>query len=336
MTAEPRPTGTAHAAVAAAVAPFFAGLPARERSTYDRVSHRYVEPLDARDVAATLAPLFARAYVQHLEGEYEDRRLIARVRPADGTAEHVTRERFAEAVSTVLRHVPAAPATASFQTRRAVEHVRLLAERGPLSPYVRRVASAIGERLPYLGDLDPRPTLVRAGTTSTASPEARAEQRRAYMREKSRAARAQTREGRRESMMRAAAWCVIWREQVGPGAHAAPELHAAYATAAERAGMTPLGRTQLYRIADEALGPRKRRAAGPVYVVPQEVAPMNLEQRRDLAALIVDRLTAEWREHALDGLADLVAERRTEQVAPDVDNVAPVVNLDARRALRVA
>ncbi|WP_158610133.1 hypothetical protein [Micromonospora globbae] len=36
---------------------------------------------------------------------------------------------------------------------------------------------------------------------------------------------------------------------------------------------------------------------------------MTREQRRDLAALIVDRLTAEWREHALDGLADLLAER---------------------------
>ncbi|KAB1919093.1 hypothetical protein F8280_26795 [Micromonospora noduli] len=325
----------AHAALAAAVAPLFAGLPKRERSTYDRTSHRYVEPLAAADVAATLVLLFARAYVQHLEGEYEDRRLIARVRPADGTAEHVTRDRFAEAVATVLRHMPDAPATASHQTRRAVAHVRLLAERGPSSPYVRRVASAIGDRLPYLGDLAPRPTLVRAGTASaTVSPKARAEQRRAYMRDRNRSARAADREGRREAMMRAAAWCTAWREQVGPGAHAAPELHRAYVAAAERSGMTPLGRTQLYRIADEALGPRSRRAVGPVYVVPQEVSPMTREERRDLAALIVDRLTAEWREHALDGLADLVAERRTEQAAPDVDNVAPVVDLAARRALR--
>jgi hypothetical protein len=330
---DPRPASAAEAALARAVGPLFAGLPDRERPTYDRVSHGYVEPLDAVEVAAALAPLFAGSHVQHLEGEYEDRRLIARV--ADGVAEHLTRERFADAVATVLRHMPDAPPSASYQTRRAVAHVRLLAERGSASPYVRRVAAAIAERLPYLTDLELRPALVRVGTAaSTASPEERAEQRRRYMREHNRSARADAREGRREEMAKAAGFCAWWRDQVGPGAHPAPELHRAYAAAAERAGTKPIGRTLLYKIADEALGPRTRRASGPVYVIAEEVAQMNREQRRDLAELIVDRLTAEWREAALDGLADLRAERRTEQTAPDVDGVAQVVDLTARRALR--
>ncbi|WBC17581.1 hypothetical protein O7600_12475 [Micromonospora sp. WMMA1998] len=313
----------------------FASLPDRERPTYDRVSHRHLEPLLAREVAAALAPMFAsRDYVQHLE---HDRRLVARVDRAAATAQHLTRERVAEAVSTVLRHFPDAPATASHSTRRAVAHTRLLAERGAASPYVRRIAAEIADRLPYLADLDPQPVLMRAGTaSSTVSPEARAEQRREYMREHSRAARAAEREGRRADMMRAAAWLTAWREQIGPGAHPAPAVHRAYLAAAERAGMTPVGKKQLFQLADEVFGPRKRRATGPVWVVPQEVKTLNVEQRRDLAALIVDRLTAEWREAALDGLADLAAERRTEQAVPDVERRALVVDLASRRALRAA
>ncbi|MEU5827549.1 hypothetical protein [Micromonospora tulbaghiae] len=334
MNSEPSSPEAAREALAVACAPLFAALPDRERPTFDRASHGYLEPLLAREVAAALVPLFARSYVQHHE---HDRRLVARLRPAEGVAQHLTRERFAEAVATVLRHLPDAPATASHRTRRAVAHVRLLGERGSTSPYVRRVAVEIADRLPYLADLDSRPALVRAGTaSSTVSPEARAEQRREYMRSRNRAARAAEREGRRGDMVRAAAWLSAWREQVAAGAYPAPALHAAYVAAAERAGLQPVGRKTLYQLADEVLGPRTRRAAGPVYVVPQEVAPMNREQRRDLAALIVDRLTAEWREAALDGLADLVAERRTEQPAPTVERDALVVDLASRRALRAA
>ncbi|MET8908267.1 hypothetical protein [Micromonospora sp. NPDC004551] len=336
MSPEPPPPRAAREALAAAVAPLFAGWVRREAPTRDRTSGRDVEPLNARDLAAGLAPLFAeRGYVVHVEGDYDERRLIARVRAAEGVAEHLTRDRFAESVARLLRLLPDAPATASPPTRRAVADARLLAERDSTSAYVRRVAEAIVDRLPYLADVDPRPVLVRAGT-DTASPDERREQRLEYMREHSRAARAAEREGRRDAMLRAAAWLTAWREHVGAGAHPAPEVHRAYVAAADRAGLEPVGRKTLYRLADEVLGPRTRRAAGPVYVIPQEVAAMDREQRRDLAELIVERLTAEWREAALKGLADLVADRRAEQLAPTVERHAQVVDLASRRALRAA
>lgn len=324
--------------LAEAVAELLDGYPPREASRYDRRAHAYVEPLAARTVAAALAPLFAEAYALHLQGD-DDSRLIARLRPESGTAEQITHDDFAQVVADALRRLPDADDGAPYVTARALTHARRLAEQGTASPYVRRVAEHIKYALPLLADLDPVPTLIRRGTASPEAAAEAAERRRAYKREHARAARAQVREDSRDDMMTAAAWCSVWREQTTPGPHKASEVHAAYRDAATRSTRAEaLGRNTFFRVADEVLGARKRRGSlGPVYVVPEEVSPMTREQRRDLAALIVDRLTAEWREHALDGLAELLSERQAERTAaPAVASRAHVVDLAAHRRARRA
>ncbi|MEV6366215.1 hypothetical protein AB0L86_04895 [Micromonospora musae] len=327
-------------AIADVVAPLLTGYPPREASRYDRRAHAYVEPLAARALAAALAPVFAASYGLHLQGD-DDSRLIARLRPETGTAEQITHDDFAQVVADALTRLPDASDGAPYVTVRAINHVRRLAEQGSASPYVRRVAEGIMNALPLLADLDPAPTLIRSGTASPEAAAIASERRRAYKREHARATRAQVRADGRDDLMTAAAWCSLWREQAPSGAHKATDVHRTYAARVEEADRTPVGRNTFYDIADEVCGERSRRGRlGAVYVVPEEVQPMTREQRRDLAALIVDKLTDEWRTAALDGLADLLAERQAEHVAASpastVTDSAHVVDLAERRRARRA
>ncbi|MEW2383708.1 hypothetical protein AB0873_16710 [Micromonospora sp. NPDC047707] len=205
--------------------------------------------------------------------------------------------------------------------------------RGYLADVVRAVRRASP---PYVDPNPPPPRPRRPARTP--------EQRRADERERARKNRAEGREGSRDDMVTAAAWVSAWRDWTSPGAHPASGLYRRYLAEVKKAGQIPVGRNTFYRLAEEVCGPRKRRASGPVFVVTQEVTPMDRTQRRELAALIVDRLTEEWRTAALDGLADLVADRQastaTESAvaspAPAVAGHAQVVSLAARRARRRA
>ncbi|WP_446216545.1 hypothetical protein [Micromonospora sp. IBHARD004] len=317
------PSSPRPADLADLLAPLYADLLRREPSAHSALLRRAVKPFRAYDLAVALTPLFAARFVQQTEGD-DDRVLVGELHDDRAAADHITRATFADRVAAVLADFPEPPADASWVAFHGARDVRALAAHGGRSSWVRKVADLIAGRLPSLGDLDPPPALIRAGsTTSAQSEEERAERRRAYMRDHNRAARADDRAGRRDDMILAAQACMAWRDRAAPGPHPAGELHGWYATAAANTpGHNPLGRTTFYRIADEAIGPRKRRASGPVYVVPQEVTPMNREQSRELAALIVDRLTDEWRAAALDGLADLVAERQAvrEPAAPRHDD----------------
>ncbi|MBQ0893443.1 hypothetical protein KBX37_10105 [Micromonospora sp. U56] len=252
-----------------------------------------------------------------------------RRRPLGSTAEPAPVD-LADVVAELRAELVALPELDD--AREPYQHLRLfVAAAGPalVDDYLTRLARAVRAQLGRV----PRPE--RATLTS--------EERAARIRESKaahqRRVRAEVREGGRDDMVTAAGWVSAWREQVSPGAHPATAVYGTYVDRVADAGRTPVGRNTFYRIADEVCGPRKRRARGPAYVVSQEVAPMNREQRKELASLIVDRLTDEWRSAALDGLADLLADRQGEKSAatrPAIEGAANVVSLDARRARRVA
>jgi hypothetical protein len=203
--------------------------------------------------------------------------------------------------------------------------------------YLADVVRAVRAAAPPYVDPNPTPEPPRPRRTGRS-----AEQRQADERERARTNRAEVRDGTQDDMRSAAGWMSVWRELATPGAHPATAVRRTYVEKVDAAGRTPVGRNMFYRVADEVCGPRKRRVSGPVYVVPQEVAPMNREQRKELASLIVDRLTAEWRTHALDGLADLLTDRQAERepaapvATPAATGHAHVVSLDSRRARRAA
>ncbi|MGW4154114.1 hypothetical protein ACWEDF_13285 [Micromonospora chersina] len=215
-----------------------------------------------------------------------------------------------------------------------LNHYALYGDPAGVRAYLVDVVRAVRRSAPLWVDPDPPP---RRPRRTARTPE----QRRADERQRARANRAEGREGSRDDMVKAAAWVAAWRDWTTPGAHPASDVYRRYIAVVEEAGSIPVGRNTFYRLADEVLGARKRRASGPVYVVSQEVAPMNREQRRELASLIVDRLTEEWRTAALDGLADLVAERQEARAgnsagpsSPAISGAANVVDLAAHRARR--
>ncbi|MET8838334.1 hypothetical protein ABZV78_31130 [Micromonospora sp. NPDC004540] len=217
-----------------------------------------------------------------------------------------------------------------------LNHYALYGDPAGVRSYLVDVIRAVRRASPLYVDPDP-PTRRPRRTGRTP------EQRREDERQRARANRAEGREGSRDDMMTAAGWVAVWRDQVGPGAHSATDVYRTYVDRVTDAHQIPVGRNTFYRLAEEVLGPRKRRASGPVFVVSQEVTPMDRTQRRELAALIVDRLTEEWRTAALDGLADLLAERQAVASAPESAVTSPaitgagnVVSLAAHRARRVA
>lgn len=336
--AEPPPTPAAH--LAALARAYYAPRPRLTDPAFSKLLKRSeVQTLDAAGLGRALAPLFAREYVQRVQvAEYEDdtveRRTVARRSAADLTrADYLSAEDFADRVALVVTHLPDAPPSASLGVIRAVRDSRALARFGARSPWVREVARAVAAELPHLADVGA--TLYQNGEPEAQAAPWTPERRREYDR---------ARRVPRDPSILAAQWVAAWREQVSPGAHPASDLYRAYVASAERAGATPVGRNHFYKLAEEVCGPRKRRASGPVFVVTQEVTPMDRQQRRDLAALIVDRLTDEWRTAALDGLADLVAERQAATATNSADSApapaaaghAQVVSLAARRARQAA
>ncbi|MDT0532637.1 hypothetical protein RM555_26925 [Micromonospora sp. DSM 115977] len=325
----------AAARLAAVTTAYYSPRPQLTDPAYSNLLRRAeVQTLEAAGLGRALAPLFTRDYVQRVTvAEYDtdtvERRTIARRSTPDGTrADYLPSEEFAARVALVVTDLPdPSPATSPGLTR-AVRDSRALAAFGARSPWVRDVARTVAAELPHLADVGA--TLYRDGEPERPAAGWTPERRREYDR---------GRRVPRDASEQAALWLTRWREVTAPGAHPAPEVFRRYVAAAERLGVDRVGRNQFYKLAEEVLGPRKRRAAGPVFVVPEEVAPMDRTQRRDLAALIVDRLTEEWRTAALDGLAELVAEHQAEKtavgpMAPAIGTRGQVVDLAAHRARR--
>ncbi|MEW2477793.1 hypothetical protein AB0875_28875 [Micromonospora gifhornensis] len=337
MSAQDVPPPTPAARLAALAHSYYASRPRLAAPSSSTVLRRAeVQTLHAVGLGRALAPLFARDYVQRVTvAEYDadtvERRTVARRNSTDPTrADYLTAEEFADRVALVVNHLPDAPPSAPLGVIRAVRDSRALAAFGTRSAWVRYIARTVAAELPRMADVGV--TLYRDGKPSQPAAGWTPKRRREY----DRARRVPT-----HASEQAALWLTRWREVAAPGAHPASEVYRAYVTAAERLNVVQVGRNHFYRLAGEILGPRKRRAAGPVFVVPEEVAPMDRQQRRDLSALIVDRLTDEWRTAALDGLAELFAERQTKtstavHAAPTTRTHGQVVNLEAHRARRAA
>ncbi|MEU8419901.1 hypothetical protein AB0C15_03380 [Micromonospora sp. NPDC048835] len=333
---DPPPTPAAQ--LAAIAHDYYAPRPRLADPAYSNLLRRpEVQPFDAVRLGRALAPMFTRGYVQRVTvAEYDtdtvERRTVAQRSAADLVrADYLSADDFAGRVALLVTHLPDATPSTSSGVARAVRDSRALAAFGVRSPWARAVARAVVAELPALDDAGL--TLFRDGEPERPAAGWTAEQRREYDR---------ARRVPRDPSIVAAQWVATWRDQTGPGAHPAADVYRAYVASAERAGATPVGRTHFYKLAEAVCGPRKRRASGPVFVVSQEATPMDRKQRRDLAAAIVDRLTVEWRTHALDGLADLLAERQaatatnSAATTPAISGAANVVDLAAHRARRAA
>lgn len=284
----------------------------------------------SRRLAEFLLPAFADRY--RAETDAADRIFVIRAREDDPTVgERVTRETLGELVAEALQGLPDAPDDASRIVAKAVRDTRALAAFGTRPRLVVDVVDCLTRKLALLPPLDPAP-VVDDGRPRTTEAE-----RRAAARDASRERRATERERDRPALVNAAEWSINWREASAPGAYRTSDVHSAYAGAV----LDPVGRTKFHQITGKLVD-RRRRADGAAYVVRQGVVKMDRAQKKALAALIVDNLTIEWRAHALDGLADLVADRQAERdtvapvAAPAPAGHAHVVSLDSRRRARAS